>query len=78
MSLYAGNVISVPWRRTSKKYKLNFNIYGKKENNIRQFYTWYHRMYIGGRDINACGTAKRCVITFLHCMVDCLHALSAG
>ena len=32
-------------------------------------------MYTGGRDINACGTAQRSVITFLYSLADCLHGL---
>lgn len=52
-------------------------IYGKKEDNIRQFYTRFHRMRSGGRDINARGTIERSVIAFFHCLVDSIHDLSA-
>jgi len=53
-------------------------IYGKEKNNIRQFYTWCHRMCIGGRNINAGGTTERSVIALLYCVADRLHGLSAG
>mgnify|MGYP007055601269 CR=1 FL=1 len=46
--------------------------------NIRQFYTWFHRMCTGGRDTNACGTAQRSVITFLYSLADRLHGLSVS
>ena len=54
------------------------NNYGKEEDNIRQFYTWCHRMYDGGRNINACRTTERSAIAFLYRLVDCLYGLSVS
>ncbi len=50
----------------------------RKKNNIRQFYTWFHRMCIGGRNINAGGTTERSVIALLYCVADRLHGLSVS
>ena len=54
------------------------NNYGKEEDNIRQFYTWCHRMYDGGRNINACRTTERSAIAFLYRLADCLYGLSVS
>ena len=58
MSLCAGNVISVHERKMSRKYKLYKETdYGKEKDNIRQFYTRFHRMCVSCRNINARGTS---------------------
>lgn len=65
--------------RTDRRYKLYIKIdMERKKDNIRQFYTWFHRMCTGGRDTNACGTAQRSVITFLYSLADRLHGLSVS
>lgn len=74
---YAGNAIYGHWKKIKKKDK-NIYKYGKKENNIRQFYTWYYLLCPYNRTINAGRKAQRSVITFLFGMAYRLYDLSVS
>ena len=68
---------SLYWKKIKKKDK-NIYKYGKKENNIRQFYTWYYLLCPYNRTINAGRKAQRSVITFLFGMAYRLYDLSVS